>query len=460
MRSPIFDFPKILNTTMMKNLLPLGMLTLLICLIRIDFVKAQDDEKQPVQKQSVVAAKNYVSEIEALAAKPTVKKALALLEEREPWTVKNMRMLTEIPAPPFMEQERGRAYAGLLRTAGADSVWTDEVGNVLALRRGKSRKKTIVLEAHLDTVFPEGTDVTVRQKGDTLFAPGIGDDTRGLAMVLTVLDVMEKTSLETEADVLFIGTVGEEGLGDLRGVKKLFNTPGLKIDSYIAIDGLGSTSITHRGLGSYRYKVTFKGPGGHSSGAFGLVNPHGALARAIYYFTQSADTFTKQGVRTTYNVGVIGGGTSVNAIPFESYMQVDMRSESPEQLNGIDKLFQEAVQKALREENAMKRLGEDLTVNIEMVGDRPSGGIPESSPLVQRAIAATRYLKQEPALRVGSTNSNIPFSKGVPAITIGAGGNGGGAHALHEWWMADESHLALQRTLLILLSEAGLVAGK
>ncbi|WP_373330664.1 M20/M25/M40 family metallo-hydrolase [Salmonirosea aquatica] len=446
---------------MMKFFLPLGILSLFLSLVSIDRVQAQDDDdKQPAKKESVTAGKPYTDEISALAGKPSVKKALAMLEAQEPWTVKNLRMLTEIPAPPFMEQERGRVYADLLRTAGADSVWTDEVGNVLALRRGKTRKKKVVLEAHLDTVFPEGTDVKIKQKGDTLYAPGIGDDTRGLAMVLTVLDVMEKTSLETDADVLFIGTVGEEGLGDLRGVKKLFSTPGLKIDSYIAIDGLGSTSITHRGLGSHRYKVTFKGPGGHSSGAFGLVNPHGALARAIYYFTQSADTFTKQGVRTTYNVGVIGGGTSVNAIPFESYMQVDMRSESPEQLSGIDKLFQEAVQKALKEENAMKRLGPDLTVDIELVGDRPSGSIPESSPLVQRAIAATKYVGQEPALRVGSTNSNIPFSKGIPAITMGAGGTGSGAHSLHEWWMADKSHLALQRTLLILLSEAGLVAGK
>jgi tripeptide aminopeptidase len=446
---------------MKKTFLLLGILSLLLFIIPVDLVQAQDDdEKQPAKKEVVMAGKQYTDEIQTLAGKPNVKKALAMLEAQEPWTVKNLRMLTEIPAPPFMEQERGRVYTELLRTAGADSVWTDEVGNVVALRKGKSRKKKVVLEAHLDTVFPEGTDVKIKQKGDTLYAPGIGDDTRGLAMVLTVLDVMEKTSLETDADVLFIGTVGEEGLGDLRGVKKLFNTPGLKIDSYIAIDGLGSTSITHRGLGSHRYKVTFKGPGGHSSGAFGLVNPHGALARAIYYFTQSADKFTKQGVRTTYNVGVIGGGTSVNAIPFESYMQVDMRSESPEQLSGIDKLFQEAVLKALKEENAMKRLGPDLTVDIELVGDRPSGSIPESSPLVQRAIAATKFVGSEPALRVGSTNSNIPFSKGVPAITMGAGGTGNGAHSLNEWWMADKSHLALQRTLLILLSEAGLVAGK
>lgn len=417
--------------------------------------QAQDEEKESAKPEKAVAAKKYTDEIQALSQNPNVKKALAMFPEREAWTRQNLITLTEIPAPPFMEEVRGRAYADMLRQAGADSVWIDEVGNVLAKRRGKLGQKTVVLEAHLDTVFPEETNVKIKMRGDTLYAPGVGDDTRGLAMVLTILDVMEKTGVETDADVLFIGTVGEEGLGDLRGVKKLFDTPGLKIDSYIAIDGLGSTSITHRGLGSHRYLVTFKGPGGHSSGSFGLVNPHGALGRAIYYFTQDADKFTKQGVRTTYNVGIVGGGTSVNAIPFASYMQVDMRSESPEQLAGIDKLFQAAVQRALRQENTMKRLGPDLTVAIEMVGDRPSGSIETSNPLVQRAIAATSFVGASPALRVGSTNSNIPFSKGIPAITMGAGGKGGGAHALSEWWLDDKSHLAMQRTLLVLLAEAG-----
>jgi tripeptide aminopeptidase len=402
------------------------------------------------------AAPRYAQEIQALAKQPKVQQAFELFKQLDPWTMQNLRTLTEIPAPPFKEEVRGRHYAGMLRAAGADSVWTDAVGNVIAKRRGKTGKKTIVLEAHLDTVFPEETDVKIRQRGDTLFAPGIGDDTQGLALVLTVLEVMEKTGIETDADVLFIGTVGEEGLGDLRGVKKLFDTPGLKIDSYLAIDGLGASSITHRGLGSLRYEITFKGPGGHSSGAFGMVNPHGALGRAIYYFTQEADKFTRQGVRTTYNVGMVGGGTSVNAIPFESWMQVDMRSESPEQLTGIDKLLKEAVQRALREENLMKRLGPDLTVDLKLVGDRPSGSLDKSHALVQRAIAATLQVQQTPELRVGSTNANIPFAKGVPGITIGAGGKGGGAHALDEWFLNDKAYLAMQRTLLILLAEAGL----
>jgi tripeptide aminopeptidase len=324
------------------------------------------------------------------------------------------------------------------------------------LKKGRSRKKTVILEAHLDTVFPEGTDVTVKQSGDTLRAPGIGDDTRGLAVVLAVMKAMKQANIKTEGDVLFAGIVGEEGLGDLRGVKQLFNDGKPKIDSYIAIDGGGIGSIVSGGTGSHRYRVTFKGPGGHSYGAFGLVNPHNAAARTVYHFIQQADVYTRTGAKTTYNVGVVGGGTSVNAIPFESWMEVDMRSESPERLAGIDSLLQTAIKKALAEENAMKRRGKDLTVDIALVGDRPSGVQSNSLPLVQRSIASASFLGATPNVAMSSTNSNIPISKGVPAITIGRGGSGGGAHALDEWWVNDKGHLAIQNALLILIAEAGL----
>ncbi|MBC3540605.1 M20/M25/M40 family metallo-hydrolase [Rufibacter sediminis] len=416
---------------------------------------------QSAEKAKPLAVdKRYENEIKALAKNPAVKAAFKTIVDLEPQTHQDLITLTEIPAPPFKEEVRGRKYAEMLRAAGADSVWTDEVGNVLARRKGKNGTKTVVMEAHLDTVFPEGTDVKVKQKGDTLYAPGIADDTRGLAMVLSVLKTLEKTGLETEADVLFIGTVGEEGLGDLRGVKHLFSEKGPKIDSYIAVDGTGIGSVTNRGLGSHRYRITFKGPGGHSSGAFGLANPHNALGRAIHYFAVEADKFTKEGIRTTYNVGVIGGGTSVNSIPFESWMEVDMRSESPERVEGIDKLLQAAVQRALQEENQMKRSGANLTVDVKLIGDRPAGGVDPGVALVQRSVAATRFLGTEPALRVGSTNSNIPFSKNVPAVTIGSGGTGGGAHALEEWFVPKNTHLGTQRALLLLLSETGIAKGK
>lgn len=406
-------------------------------------------------REKVITEKRYIKEVQSLAKKPAVKKALKTVEELEPQTMRDHIRLTEIPAPPFKEQERAREFGAMLQAAGADSVWTDEVGNVIALRKGRSGKKTVVLEAHLDTVFPEGTDVTVKQRGDTLFAPGIMDDTRGLAVVLTVLRALEKHNIETEADVLFMGTVGEEGLGDLRGVKHLFRKNGPRIDSYIAVDGGGLERITHVGLGSLRYKVTFKGPGGHSWGAFGTANPHHALGKAIHYFTNEADAFTKEGVKTSYNVGIVGGGTSVNSIPFESWMLVDMRSESTERLKGIDRLLQASLQKALQEENNRRRRGPALEVVAEVVGDRPSGALEPKTPLVQRAIAATSHFNAEPNLVTGSTNANIPISKGIPAITVGVGGVGGGAHSLDEWWVNDKGHLTIQRTLLLLLTEAG-----
>jgi tripeptide aminopeptidase len=404
------------------------------------------------------ADKKYTGAMKALADKPLVKKAFQAIMDMEPRTLSDHILLTQIEAPPFKETKRAEKYAELLKASGADSVWIDKVGNVIAKRKGRSGKKTVVLEGHLDTVFPEGTDVTVKHRGDTLHAPGIVDDTRALAVVLTILRAMEQTGIETDANVLFIGTVGEEGPGDLRGVKNLFSEDGPgKIDSYIAIDGWNLEGITYRALGSHRYRITFTGPGGHSSGAFGLVNPHNALGRAIHYWAVAADTFTREpGVRVTYNVGVIGGGTSVNSIPFESWMEVDMRSESPERLAGIDRLLQDAVQRALQEENRMKRMGADLTVTVKLIGDRPSGALDTTLPLIQHAMATVQALGATPRLGGGSTNSNIPISKGIPAVTIGSGGAGGNAHALQEWWVNDKGYLGIQRALLLLLAEAGI----
>lgn len=407
---------------------------------------------------SLAAHAQKDSEIKALAAKPAVKKAMQAIIDMQQQTLSDHIMLTEIPAPPFKETQRAEKYASMMKAAGADSVWIDNVGNVIAKRKGRSGKKTVVLEGHLDTVFPEGTDVTVKHKNDTLYAPGIIDDTRALSLVHTILKIMEQTGIETEADVLFCGVVGEEGQGDLRGVKNLFSDKGPgKIDSYIAIDGWSMEGITHRGLGSHRYRITFKGPGGHSSGAFGLANPHNASGRAIHYWSVAADSFSRQeGVRVTYNVGVIGGGTSVNSIPFESWMEVDMRSESPDRVSGIDKLLQDAVQRALKEENDMRRSGAPLTVDVQLIGDRPSGGSDSTLALIQYAKSAIAFVGGIPKLGVSSTNANIPISKGVPAITMGSGGKGGNAHALDEWWIDDKSYLATQRTLLVLLAEAGI----
>jgi tripeptide aminopeptidase len=416
---------------------------------------AAAQEKPP---EVVPVAGQYTAELKKITSNSAVKKAMQVIVNLEKETMSNHVLLTEIPAPPFKEKVRAAKFAEMIKAAGVDSVWTDTAGNVIGLRKGKTGKKRVVLEGHLDTVFPEGTDVKVTFRGDTLFAPGVGDDSRALAMVLTIVKAMKETNMQTDADVLFIGTTGEEGQGDLRGVKNLFSAAGPgKIDTYIAIDGGPVGGITHRGLGSHRYKILFMGPGGHSSGAFGTANPHNALGRAIHYWAVDADKYTQSaGVRVTYNVGVIGGGTSVNSIPFESWMEVDMRSESPERLAGIDALLQSAVKKALAEENSMKKIGRDLTVQVKPIGDRPSGTNDPFSPLVQRAIATALYLGAKPKLSVGSTNANIPIANGTPAVTIGRGGQGGNAHSLNEWYLNDKGFMAIQQALLLVLSEAGI----
>jgi len=403
--------------------------------------------------------RRYCEELARLANEPAIRKAFAFLEATDAVALKDLITLTEIPAPPFKEEKRGAAFAAMLRDAGADSVWTDEVGNVIALRRGRVGGRVVALAGHLDTVFPEEIDVTVKQRGDTLFAPGIGDDTRGLVVVLHALRAMEEAGIETEADVLFIGTVGEEGLGDLRGVKHLFRKGGPRIDAFIAVDGGDDSRIVHQALGSKRYRVTFKGPGGHSWGAFGTVNPVHALGRAIRIFDEEADRFTKSGPRTSYNVGRIGGGTSVNSVPFEAWMEVDMRSESQASLLAIDSIFRSVIPRALAEQNALARRGEELTVVVEQVGDRPSGETPVDAPLVLRAMAATRHFGDVPELERSSTDSNVPISLGIPSVTITRGGIGGGSHSPGEWWINRNGPVAIQRAVLLLVAEAGLAKG-
>jgi acetylornithine deacetylase/succinyl-diaminopimelate desuccinylase-like protein len=333
----------------------------------------------------------------------------------------------------------------------------DSLGNVLALRKGTSGKRTVVLDAHLDTVFPEGTDVAVKQKGDTLFAPGIADDTHGLIALLTVLKAMEKSNLRTADDVLFVASLGEEGLGDLRGVKFIIEKSKIKIDSWIAVDGTETNYIVNGALGSVRYKALITGPGGHSWGAFGLGNPHSAMAKALNYFSDEAARFTSSGVKTSFNVGRTGGGTSVNSIPFESWAEIDMRSESPSQLKKIDSIFKASMKKGVDEYNKGIKKGPLLVLSLQQIGNRPSGSTDSSLPIVQRAIAASNYFSPEPTRLVYvSTNANTPIAHGIPAICIGAGGKSEHEHALSEWWLDDKGSSGIKFVLLTLLMEAGM----
>lgn len=408
------------------------------------------------QKDKVDFKVDYDKEIEKIAKNKSIQQAFNVIDELEPQTMKDLILLTEIPAPPFMEEKRGLQFKKMLEEAGADKVWIDEVGNVIALRKGKTGGGVVALDAHLDTVFPEGTDVTVKISGDTLKAPGIGDDTRGLAVVIAVLRALEKASVETTADVLLIGSVGEEGLGDLRGVKHLFEKGDLKIDSWISIDGGEIGRMATGGLGSIRYKATFKGPGGHSWGAFGFANPHHALGKAIDIFSEEASKFTATGSKVSFNVGRIGGGTSVNSIPFESWMEVDMRSVDPERLKTIDEIFKASMNKGLEEYNKGVKKGDPLTLDLEVIGLRPSGFQKDELAVIQRSMAAAKYFNAEISTSPGSTNSNIPISLGIPSVTIGRGGIGGGAHSLHEWWMNKDGAEAIKFALLLTVAEAGM----
>ncbi|PSL05492.1 M20/M25/M40 family metallo-hydrolase [Cecembia rubra] len=409
-----------------------------------------------ISVQAQVIQQSYKDQVETLVQDPAVKKAFDYILRIDEQTVQDMITLTEIPSPSHHEEEKGKVFAQMLRDAGADSVWTDEVGNVIGLRKGTKGQKTFLVEGHLDTVFPFGTDVTVKQRGDTLFAPGITDANRSLAIVVALLKTMVHENIRTKDDIWFAGTVGEEGLGDLKGMKYLFREGAHPLAAHIAIDGGGLEDIVNGGIGSLRYKVTFKGPGGHSYGAFGIGNPHNALAQAVVAFVPKADAFTKEGPKTTYSVSVLGGGTSVNSIPYESWMLVDMRSESQEKLQGINQLFLESIQEGLEKENAIIRRGKALTVDIEKVGDRPSGLADPDSPLIQRTMAIAKHLSgNDPVLSSGSTNSNMAFSLGIPAVTIGRGGEGGGAHSLDEWWVNKDGHLAIQQALLLILMQGG-----
>ena len=385
-----------------------------------------------------------------LLADPAIKAAVEAIRAAEPQTIEDQVRLCEVEAPPFKEAKRAELYARMFREAGLQNVRIDKEGNVLGDRPGTQPRPRLVFSAHLDTVFPEGTNVKVKREGTMLHGPGIGDDCRGLAVVLAVIRAMNQAKIQTAGTITFVGTVGEEGLGDLRGVKYLFNE-GMKgqIDRFVSIDGTG-LGITHVAVGSLRYRVTFKGPGGHSYGAFGLSNPLHALGRAvdkISKFEVPADP------KTTFNVGRVGGGTSVNSIPFEAWFEMDMRSASPSALQAIDQKFHRAVDESVKEEDARWKKSV-LSVDKALVGNRPAGQTPATSPIVQAAVSVTRALGFAVTLDEGSTDSNIPMNLGIPAITIDGGGRGREAHALGESFDSTNSWQGSQRALLLAIALA------
>jgi acetylornithine deacetylase/succinyl-diaminopimelate desuccinylase-like protein len=390
--------------------------------------------------------------VRSLLVDAKVRTALEFAEANEPRVLDYQIALTEIPAPPFQEEARAEAYARMFRERGLREVRTDGEGDVLGLRPGRNATPLLVFSAHLDTVFPAGTEVTVKRDGNLLAAPGIGDDGRGLAVVLGVLDALNHAAIETDGPILFVGTVGEEGLGDLRGVKHLFERElEGRIDRFVSVDGVRS-SISNVGVGSYRYRTTYAGPGGHSYGAFGMTNPIHALGRLI---ASVSELQTPSKPKTTFSVGRVGGGTSVNSIAHEAWLEVDMRSADKDALETLHAKFRAAAEQALADEKARWNSPAELTLSLDRVGYRPAGSTPRDSPVVQAAVAATQALELDAELREGSTDANIGMSLGIPSITIGGGGRGRGAHSPGETFDATDSYKGVQRALLVALALSG-----
>ncbi|NQV71140.1 MAG: M20/M25/M40 family metallo-hydrolase [Pseudohongiella sp.] len=381
-----------------------------------------------------------------------VLKALIEIRDREPATVREQIRLTEIPAPPFKEQQRAAYYLERLLALGMSNAYIDQEGNVITLREGSGNGPTFLVAAHLDTVFPEGIDTTVELRGGRYYAPGIGDDTRGLAAMLSLIETLNESGIETVADIIFAANVGEEGRGDLRGIKAIFRDYP-EIDGFVSIDGVQLRRITTGGTGSRRFEFRFKGPGGHSFGAFGLPSAIHAMGRAI---SKIAEFETPQYPKTTFTVGTVDGGTSVNSIAADAVFALDMRSNDREQLAKLEEQAKAAAREAVAEENARWN-NDEISVEFKLIGDRPVGLTPTDSPLVQvTALAFNKIGIEMQELGISSTDSNVPMSLGIPAVTIAGGGNGGGAHSPDEWFAPENSHVGPQTALLIALGMAGI----
>lgn len=386
-----------------------------------------------------------------ISSDPLTRQGMNFLKEDHEQTIKEQIVMTEIPAPPFKEQKRAEFVLARLEELGLADCQMDEEGNVFGIRKGVGGGPKIFVSAHLDTVFPEGTDTTVKERDGILYAPGIVDDTSGLAELLSIVRAFKETDIKNIGDIVFGGTVGEEGLGNLRGVRAFFNNQH-DIDGFISLDGPEVSRICYKGTGSFRYKVTYKGPGGHSFGAFGLPSATHALSRAA---AAIGDIETPKNPKTTFTVGEIHGGTSVNAIAEAAYMYVDLRSNDSEELAKLEKQFLQIVHKSVDDENARWN-SDQMAVNIEKIGDRPAGSQPEDAQIVQVACAATEVMGISPLLtEAGSTDSNIPISLGIPSVTLGKGGKTGGTHTVGEWFDPTDSFVGPQRAFLTILGLVG-----
>jgi acetylornithine deacetylase/succinyl-diaminopimelate desuccinylase-like protein len=394
------------------------------------------------------------ADYQALVDNPKVKAALEAIKADDAATFAEQRRITEIASPPYKEKVRSEYYLKRMQELGFKDARIDAEGNVIALRKGTGGgHPKLVIAGHIDTVFPEGTDVTVKEKDGTFVAPGLGDDARGLVTLLSIIKAMNANGISTVGDIMFVGDVGEEELGNLRGVKALFRDH-TDIDGFISVDGLSIDRVINLGTGSHRYEFVFRGPGGHSFQEFGLPSAIHAMGRSI---AKIADLQTPSDPKTTFTVGTVSGGTSVNAIASEAHMTVDMRSNATDELLKLEAKLFDQVKQAVAEENARWKT-DKLTVETKLIGDRPAGNTAADSPIVQAAHKAVAAVApgQTVTFSGSSTDSNQPMSLGIPAVTIGGGGEGGNWHSINEWYKPVDGYLGPQRALLTVLILQGL----
>jgi tripeptide aminopeptidase len=382
--------------------------------------------------------------------------AHARLAARDEAIIRTQITVAQIAAPTGEEQERGGWVARRLRDCGLSEIHTDDAGNVIGRRNGSAELPPVVICAHLDTVFPRETDLSIRRDGERLVGPGINDNGRGLAVMLALAAEIDGVRVRTRHPIEFVATTGEEGLGDLRGAKHYFASRGRGAHAMVALDGAGDERIIHRALGSRRFRVSYSGPGGHSWAAFGVPNAVHAAAGAA---ARLASLALPSSPRTTLSVGRIGGGLSVNSIPDRAWLEIDSRSTSATALDDLERAIRAISQIAADDQNAKRAVGtRALSVNVEPIGARPCGETPADHALVQAAIEATRLVGRQPDLALASTDANVAISHGIPAIAIGAGGRGGDAHTRSEWFDNVHGTVGVARALTIVMTSARLAS--
>jgi tripeptide aminopeptidase len=393
-----------------------------------------------------------------LPSGPKIRAAMDWFAAHRAWIDDEQARLTEIPAPPFQESERAAAVKVLLSAVGLE-VSMDKTGNVIGLLRGASDKEIVILSAHLDTVFPPGTDVRVHRDKSRMTAPGISDNGSGLAALVAVARALHEARIQPQRTILFVADVGEEGEGNLRGMRAIVDAYRERLKAVIVMDGSSIDHVTTKALASRRMEVVISGPGGHSWSDFGIPNPISALIRGSVRFI---NTRVPTNPRTTFNLGEIAGGTSVNSIPHEARLKVDLRSESDDELIRLETALRDCVGAGVRDEMeaSRDRSKGKLEWKLDLMGSRPGGELAPNSPLLGTLRAADEAVHNQSRLERASTDANIPLSLGIDAVSIGAGGNGGGAHSLQEWYESDGREIGLQRVLLTLLGTSGVVEEK